>query len=74
MNTSSKQSEKACPVCVFPHLEVFFEMLDVPVYCHLLRSEQQAARNCQRADIKLAFCPHCGFITNVAFDISLPSR
>ena len=68
MNTLSKQSEKACPVCVFPYLKFFFEILDVPVYCHFLWSEQQAARNCSRGDIKLAFCPRCGFITNTAFD------
>jgi 2-polyprenyl-3-methyl-5-hydroxy-6-metoxy-1,4-benzoquinol methylase len=68
MNKSSKQSEQACPVCAFPDLEIFFEMLNVPVYCNLLWPEQQAARNCPRGDIKLAFCPQCGFITNVAFD------
>lgn len=65
MNTLSRE---ACPVCAFPHLDVFFEMLDVPVYCNLLWSEQQAARSCPRGDIKLAFCSSCGFITNVAFD------
>lgn len=68
MNTLSNQSEKACPVCVFPHLKFFFEILNVPVYCHFLWSEQQAARNCPRGDIKLAFCPRGGFITNAAFD------
>lgn len=68
MNTLSKQSEKACPVCVFPNLKFFFEILDVPVYYHFLWSEQQTARNCSRGDIKLAFCPHCGFITNTVFD------
>lgn len=71
MNTFSKQSEKACPVCMFSHLEVFFEMLDVPVYCNFLWTEQQSARNCPRADIKLAFCPVCGFITNVSFSTIL---
>jgi len=65
MNTLSDQ---ACPVCASPHLEVFFEMLSVPVYCNLLWSEQQAAQNCPKGDIKLAFCSECGFITNVAFD------
>ncbi len=43
-------------------------MLEVPVYCNLLWSEQQAARNCPKGDIKLSFCRRCGFITNVAFD------
>ena len=43
-------------------------MQEVPVYCNLLWSEQQAAQICPKGDIKLAFCPSCGFITNVAFD------
>jgi len=45
-------------------------MLDVPVYCNFW-TEQQSARNCPRADIKLAFCPVCGFITNVSFNTIL---
>jgi 2-polyprenyl-3-methyl-5-hydroxy-6-metoxy-1,4-benzoquinol methylase len=65
MNALSNQT---CAVCGSPHLEIFFEMLEVPVYCNLLWSEQQAARNCPKGDIKLAFCSKCGFISNVAFD------
>ncbi|NEP13493.1 MAG: class I SAM-dependent methyltransferase [Symploca sp. SIO2C1] len=61
-------SNQTCPVCESPHLEIFFEMLEMPVYCNLLWPEQQAARSCPKGDIKLAFCPSCGFITNVAFD------
>ena len=61
-------SKLICPVCNSPHSEVFFEMLEVPVYCNLLWRQQQAARNCPKGDIKLAFCPSCGFISNVAFD------
>jgi SAM-dependent methyltransferase len=49
-------------------LEVFFTMMDVPIYCNLLWSERQAALNCPKGDIKLAFCPQTGLITNVAFD------
>lgn len=60
--------KSSCYVCKSRYLEVFFEMLDVPVHCNLLWPNQQAARNCRRGHIKLAFCPSCGFITNVAFD------
>jgi SAM-dependent methyltransferase len=63
-------SNLSCAACGSPQLEAFFEMLEVPVYCNLLWSEQQAARNCPKGDIKLAFCRECGFITNVAFDPS----
>jgi len=52
-------------------LEVFFEMLDPGILQFFLWTEQQSARNCPRADIKLAFCPVCGFITNVSFNTIL---
>ncbi|NEP58289.1 MAG: class I SAM-dependent methyltransferase [Symploca sp. SIO2G7] len=61
-------SDQTCPICDSSHLEQFFEMLEMPVYCNLLWPEQQAAQNCPKGDIKLAFCPNCGLITNVAFD------
>ncbi|MEQ8536342.1 MAG: class I SAM-dependent methyltransferase [Coleofasciculus sp. D1-CHI-01] len=60
--------DKTCPICASPHQILFFEMLAVPVYCNLLWSDKQAAQNCAKADIKLTFCPSCGFIYNVAFD------
>lgn len=60
--------EHTCSVCGSPHLVPFFSMQDVPVFCNVLHSEQQAARNCTKGDIELAFCCECGFITNVAFD------
>jgi SAM-dependent methyltransferase len=60
--------DRACSVCGSPHLEPFFTMSDVPIFCNVLHSEQQEARDCPKGDIKLAFCPSCGFITNVAFD------
>lgn len=61
-------ADRVCAVCGSRDLELFFEMLDVPVYCNLLWTEREAARNCPKGDIKLAFCHSCGFITNVAFD------
>ncbi len=64
----SRALRKTCPVCTFSNLELFFEMLEVPVGCSLLWPNQQAAQSCPRGDIKLAFCPSCGFITNVSFD------
>jgi len=43
-------------------------MLDVPVHCNLLWTSRDSARHCPKGDIKLALCPVCGFITNLAFD------
>jgi C-methyltransferase C-terminal domain/Methyltransferase domain len=49
-------------------LEIFFSMLDVPVYCNHLWRSPEAARNCPKGDIKLAFDKRTGAIVNVAFD------
>ncbi len=49
-------------------LEIFFEMLDVPVYCNLLWRSPEAARNCPKGDIRLAFDRKTGMVTNIAFD------
>ncbi|MEB3337003.1 MAG: methyltransferase domain-containing protein [Leptolyngbyaceae bacterium] len=62
--------EQCCPVCDSPKLEAFFEMTEVPVFCNLLWPDQQAAKSCPKGDIQLAFCPACGFIGNVAFDLA----
>lgn len=59
---------KSCSVCSSSQLEVFFELPDMPVFCNLLWSEQSKAENCAKGDLKLAFCPNCGFIQNIAFD------
>jgi hypothetical protein len=66
----NKIKEKSCPACSNSHLEVFFELSDMPVFCNLLWKEKLAARNCAKGDIKLAFCPSCGFIGNTAFDLA----
>ncbi|MEA5543157.1 methyltransferase domain-containing protein [Limnoraphis robusta Tam1] len=65
MNTISQST---CPVCGSSEWNIFFEMADVPVFCNLLWPDQQDAQNCNRGDLHLAFCSHCGFISNVAFD------
>jgi len=67
----NKLSENTCPVCGSKHLIFFFEMLDVPVHCNLLWQSPKTARNCPKGDIKLAFCPVCSFITNLAFEPAL---
>ncbi|MEB3280819.1 MAG: methyltransferase domain-containing protein [Lyngbya sp.] len=65
MNTISQSN---CPVCGSSDWKVFFQMSDVPVFCNLLWAERPDAQNCNRGDLDLAFCSHCGFIGNVAFD------
>lgn len=57
-----------CPVCDSSQFSIFFEMVDLPIFCNVLWSEKEAAKNCSKGDIKLAFCSECGFIYNTAFD------
>lgn len=61
-------SQHTCPVCGSSHWQVFFKMPEVPVFCNVLWPERQAALNCSKGNLELAFCFDCGFIGNVAFD------
>ncbi|MHC3130119.1 MAG: methyltransferase domain-containing protein [Candidatus Bathyarchaeota archaeon] len=64
----NKISENPCPICGSKHSQVFFEMLDVPIHCNILWPRRDAAQNCPKGDINLAFCPVCSFITNLKFE------
>jgi len=60
--------DNVCPICGSGQLTLFFQMLNVPVHCNMLWQSQEAAQNCPKGDIRLAFCPVCSFITNMAFE------
>jgi hypothetical protein len=60
-----------CPVCGSPHWDVFFEMLNVPIFCNILWPDQLDAQTCPRGNIRLAYCSECGFIGNADFDPEL---
>lgn len=47
---------------------IFFEMLNMPIFCNVLWQDRQAAQTCARGDIKLAFDPESGLIYNAAFE------
>jgi len=64
-------TELSCPVCKSDQLEVFLEIPDVPVFCNLLWTSRDEARNCLKGNIRLAFCSACSHIMNVAFDPKL---
>jgi SAM-dependent methyltransferase len=52
-------------------MEVFFELQGVPTNsCILLRTHGEALAY-PRGDLELAFCPACGFISNMAFNEKL---
>ena len=60
-----------CPSCGQLGMSIFYEVENVPVNSVLLVSSRQEAIDFQRGDIRLAVCPACGFIANIAFDEAL---
>jgi SAM-dependent methyltransferase len=64
-------SQAICPSCGHEGMEVFYEVCNVPVHSVLLMSTRQQALNYPRRDLRLGFCPSCGFIANTIFDPSL---
>jgi cyclopropane fatty-acyl-phospholipid synthase-like methyltransferase len=60
-----------CPSCGGGGLEVFHEQQGVPVHsCRLVETRAEALAF-PTGTLKLAFCPGCGFITNIAYDPAL---
>lgn len=68
---NQSDSELSCPVCNSNQVDIFLEISDVPVFCNLLWTSRDEARNCLKGDIKLAFCSNCSHVMNVAFNPSL---
>ncbi|NOK63670.1 MAG: methyltransferase domain-containing protein [Chloroflexi bacterium AL-W] len=60
-----------CPSCNTDGMRVFYEAERVPAHSVLLMPDRETAVNYPRGDIRLAFCPQCGFISNVVFDHNL---
>lgn len=59
-----------CPICGYPHPEVFLERLDVPVHQNLMYPSAAAAAGARTGDLRLACCPRCAFVFNAAFDLN----
>ncbi|HEY53857.1 MAG TPA: methyltransferase domain-containing protein [Caldilineae bacterium] len=68
---STIPQSSACPACNATDLSVFYEVSAAPVHSVLLHFDRDEALNYPTGDIRLAFCPTCGFISNIAFDPSL---
>jgi len=63
--------ESTCPVCGSTDVDMFFEILQIPVHCNLLWTTRDEAVQAPRGDIRLGFCGHCGHVFNLSFDPSL---
>jgi len=57
-----------CPACQCAQSQPFFDLTDMPVSIGVQWPSAEEARACGRGDLRLAFCPRCGFIWNRAFD------
>lgn len=57
-----------CPNCETGDMTVFYEVNDIPVHSVLLMPTRERALEYPRRDLKLGFCPECGFISNTVFD------
>ena len=60
-----------CPSCETGTFQVFYEAKSAPANSCILLGTQEEAKKYPRGDIRLGFCPECGFISNVAFDEKL---
>jgi 2-polyprenyl-3-methyl-5-hydroxy-6-metoxy-1,4-benzoquinol methylase len=58
----------ACPACGEHGAEAFCAVERVPVHSVLLLETREEALEYPKGDIRLAWCPACGFIWNHAFD------
>jgi SAM-dependent methyltransferase len=57
-----------CFNCGAGDLSPFYEVEGVPVHSVLLMPTREEAVQYPRGDLKLAFCPACGFVQNMVFD------
>ncbi|HYE35698.1 class I SAM-dependent methyltransferase [Methylocaldum sp.] len=60
-----------CPGCGAKGMQVFHRQEDVPTNSCILLESREEALAYPRGRIDLAFCPACGFISNMAFDPKL---
>ena len=60
-----------CPSCSAEGMRVFHRDASVPTNSCILLASREEALSYPRGQIELAFCPECGFISNMAFDPTL---
>jgi len=58
----------SCPSCGASRMEVFYEVERVPANSCILMASPEEATAYPRGDIRLGFCPECGFVSNTAFE------
>jgi len=71
MSENYMHSDGSCPVCAATRILAFIDIGQVPVHCNLLWTTRDEAVHAPRGEIRLGFCPNCGYIFNLAFDPAL---
>lgn len=66
----NKLINSICPNCNSKNLIAFYDVQGVPVHSVLLMKSKEQAINYPKGDIRLGYCPKCGFISNISFDAS----
>ncbi|MBK1877955.1 class I SAM-dependent methyltransferase [Pelagicoccus mobilis] len=61
-------TKSVCPNCESAKMEPFYEVKGIPVHSVLLMPTRDHAANYPKGDLKLGFCPCCGFVSNMVFD------
>lgn len=64
----SFDAKALCPNCDSRGLKHFYAVDGIPCHSTLLMSSRQEATDYPRGDLKLGFCPACGFVCNTRFD------
>jgi SAM-dependent methyltransferase len=64
-------TKQRCVNCDSQGMIPFYEQANVPAHSCLLMDSPQAARDYPRGQLRLGFCPACGFVSNLDFDIRL---
>ena len=62
------ENATTCLACGRQGLELVYEVDNVPVHSVVLMPTREDALGIKRGDVRLAFCPQCGFIQNTAFN------
>ncbi|EDY84723.1 C-methyltransferase family [Verrucomicrobiia bacterium DG1235] len=57
-----------CPNCESGEMEAFYEVKGIPVHSVLLMPSREHAVDYPKRDLRLGFCPECGFVSNILFD------
>ena len=66
-----RAASTACAACERTSLRAFYHGGAVPAHSCVLLDDPSEAGGYPKGEMLLAYCTNCGFVQNVAFDVSL---